>query len=203
MRGNTCERGEHERRAAFPRRAGGPSRRRPRPRAEHRVRVTLPVAFPAEREVDVVLRTGATAHLRPVRPADRPALAAFFGGLSWESRATRFFTGGANVDRIAGLIADVDYEDAYGVLALKGGEIVAHAGWVREAPGQAEVAFAVADALQGQGLATVLLAHLAEAAEHAGIRTLTAEVLPSNHRMADVFRESGFAVTVRPGRGVL
>ena len=56
------------------------------------------------------------------------------------------------------------------------------------------MAFAIADALQGHGLGTILLAHLAEAAHEAGVGVFFAEVLPQNHRMVEVFRESGFPV---------
>jgi len=45
--------------------------------------------------------------------------------------------------------------------------------YVRGDQGPAEVAFAVADALQGEGIATTMLAHLAAAARGAGIFTAT------------------------------
>jgi acyl-CoA synthetase (NDP forming) len=50
--------------------------------------------------------------------------------------------------------------------------------------------------MQGRGLATVLLAHLAQVAAARGITTFTATVLPENKRMISVFRESGFPVEV-------
>jgi hypothetical protein len=71
---------------------------------------------------------------------------------------------------------------------------VAHAAYVRIDAGRAEVAFLVADAWQGRGISTIMLAHLAEVAEQHGISTFIAEVLPHNHRMIDVFRQSGFPV---------
>jgi len=57
--------------------------------------------------------------------------------------------------------------------------------------------------MHGLGVATILLAHLAEAAERAGIRTFTATVHPTNHRMANVLRDSGFPVEVTAGPGEL
>ena len=62
--------------------------------------------------------------------------------------------------------------------------------------GRAEVAFAIADALQGKGLATILLAHLTDAAAEGGVRLFEAEILAENHRMVEVFRESGFPVEI-------
>ena len=50
--------------------------------------------------------------------------------------------------------------------------------------------------MQGHGLGTILLAHLAEVAEENGIATFVAEVLPQNHRMIEMFRASGFPVEI-------
>jgi GNAT superfamily N-acetyltransferase len=57
--------------------------------------------------------------------------------------------------------------------------VVAHAGWEREPdrPERAEVAFAIADAMQHNGLGTILLGQLIEAADQAGVAVLSAEVL--------------------------
>ena len=83
--------------------------------------------------------------------------------------------------------------------------MVAHAGWEREPdrPERAEIAFAIADAMQHNGLGTMLLGQLIEAAEQAGVAVLTAEVLPQNQHMLHVFRDSGFPVTTRTILGVV
>ncbi len=80
--------------------------------------------------------------------------------------------------------------------------IIGHAQYVRD-PGApvAEVAFAVADAFQGRGLGTLLLAHLAEHAHAAGVELLDAEVMADNRRMIEMFRGSGFPVLLRAERG--
>ena len=59
------------------------------------------------------------------------------------------------------------------------------------------MAFEVADAWHGRGIATILLAHLAGAAARDGVTTFVAYVHPSNRRMVGVFRESGFPVEVQ------
>ena len=155
-------------------------------------------AYPEHLEADVVLRDGSTVHVRPVRPDDEEALHEFLDGLSMDSRWLRFF-GGANIAMQAKAAADVDYRNRYGVVATSGGDdqIVAHAEYVTLDEQRAEVAFEIADPLQGQGLGTILLAHLATAAGQNGIRTFEAEVLPQNYRMLSVFRESGFPAEVR------
>jgi len=149
--------------------------------------------YPASREADVVLRDGSTVHLRPVRGADEAALLELFEGLSSDSRMFRFFSGASDLASAAKQLADVDYAQRYGLVATRGDERpVGHATYIGAGPGRAEVAFAIAGELQGQGLGTILLAHLAEVAQENGIEAFFAEVLPQNHRMVDVFRESGF-----------
>ena len=152
-------------------------------------------AYPWQRETDVVLRDGATMHVRPVRVDDGPAIHDFLAGLSSESIGYRFF-GAVNLNWATSWSVDVDYSSRFALVGEGGGpdRIVAHAAYVRIDATRAEVAFLVADAWQGRGISTILLAHLAEAAEHHGISTFVAEVLPQNHRMIDVFRESGFPV---------
>jgi acetate---CoA ligase (ADP-forming) len=151
--------------------------------------------YPEHLEADVVLRDGSTVRVRPLRPEDEEALHRFLDSLSVDSRWLRFF-GGADMARQAQAAAAVDYRDRYGMVATSGadGRILAHAEYVRIDDDRAEVAFEIADSEQGRGLGTILLAHLATAAEANGIATFEAEVLPHNHKMIGVFRESGFPV---------
>ena len=64
-------------------------------------------------------------------------------------------------------------------------------------PGQAEVAFAVVDQFQGQGIGTALLRHLSSIARKAGLQEFVAEVLPENATMLKVFEKSELKVTTR------
>ena len=150
---------------------------------------------------DVVLRDGSTIHLRPTGPADVEALAGFLRDLSPDARWFRFLGSGLNIDRAARQLV----EHGTGLVATAGpdAEVMAHASFVPETRDRAELAFAVADAWQGRGIATQLLAHLAQLAEASGIATLVAWVHPSNHRMLQVFRDSGFPIRVRSEPGTL
>jgi L-amino acid N-acyltransferase YncA len=109
------------------------------------------------------------------------------------------------LDRAVRWATEVDDQHRYGLVATSGadGRVVTHAGWEREPdrPGRAEVAFAIA--MQHNGLGTILLGQLIEAATQAGVAVLSAEVLPQNHRMLHVFRDSGFPVTTRTLPGVV
>jgi acetyl coenzyme A synthetase (ADP forming)-like protein len=154
--------------------------------------------YPSEREAHIVLKDGSTLHVRPVRADDGGAIRAFLDALSPESIVFRFF-GVPNLSWVINWSLDVDYTDRFALVAETGTppEIVAHAAYIRCTPDQAEVAFMVADAFQGHGIATTLLSHLAEVAAHNEISTFIAEVMPANHRMIEMFRASGFPVEVR------
>jgi acetate---CoA ligase (ADP-forming) len=160
------------------------------------------ISYPAHREADVVLRDGSTVHVRPVRPDDEVDLRTFLHGLSESSIAFRFFSGGVNIDRMARWAADTDYRDRFGLVALRhAGGIGAHASYVRGVGDRAELALEVADDLQGLGIGTLLVAHLAEAAIANGISAFDGVVMPENHKMLEVFRESGFPVRMRSEPG--
>jgi acetate---CoA ligase (ADP-forming) len=156
-------------------------------------------------DADVVLRDGSTVRVRAVKPGDREALERFLANLSEQSRVFRFFNAVKDLSWAAERFVHVDYHDEHSLVALRGqaGDIVGHGYYALEKPGQAEVAFAIADSVQGMGLGTILLGHLAAAAASVGITTFTAQVMPDNHRMLTVFRESGFPVSVRSSSGVM
>ena len=164
------------------------------------------MSSPRHHQADVVLRDGSTVHVRPVRAQDAPAVRAFFEHLSPKSIALRFFCGFPDLDRAVRWATDVDHQHRYGLVATGAdGRVVAHAGWEREPdrPERAEVAFAIADAMQHNGLGTILLSQLTQAADQAGVAVLSAEVLPQNQHMLHVFGDSGIPVTTRTLPGVI
>jgi acetate---CoA ligase (ADP-forming) len=164
------------------------------------------MSSPRHPKADVVLRDGSTVHLRPVTATDAPAVRAFFEHLSPRSIALRFFCGFPDLDRAVRWATDVD-QHRYGLIATTSadGRLVAHAGWERDPdhPERAEVAFAIADAIQHNGLGTILLGQLIEAADQAGVAVLNAAVLPQNQHMLQLFRDSGIPVTTHTLPGVL
>ncbi|MGB2875391.1 MAG: GNAT family N-acetyltransferase [Gaiellaceae bacterium] len=151
--------------------------------------------------VDVILRDGSTLRLRAPANNDVGALLAFFSGLSERSFYLRFH-GVRRVDRaLVEHFVGPDWRDRgvlVGVIGDRtGGErIVAVAEFMRlREETTAEVAFAVADELQGRGIGTRLLEQLALRAAAVGIEHFVAEVLPENARMLGVFRDAGFETT--------
>lgn len=180
------------------------------------------IPYPVEWEADVVLRDGSTTHLRPIRSDDADALQRFQMAQSERSTYFRFFAALNRIpERMLRQFVTVDHTDRVALVAVRpastrpdgaAGQDTAPAatGTVPE-PGEeilgvarfdvvpgadprtAEVAFNIADSMQGRGLGSVLLEHIADAARECGIRHFVAEVLPQNRAMLGVFREAGYA----------
>ena len=145
-------------------------------------------------ECDALTSDGRLVHLRPIRPDDGDALVAFHRGLSPQSVYFRFFSVHPELSPTeVEWFTHVDYCDRVALVALVEDRLVAVGRYDRR-PGSttAEVAFVVADDLQGHGIATLLLEHLAAIAASNGLDRFVAHVLPGNHRMLGVFRRSGF-----------
>jgi acetyl coenzyme A synthetase (ADP forming)-like protein len=153
-------------------------------------------AYPAEEERDVVLRSGATIRLRPIRPEDSDELLGFYRRLSPESLYFRFFSVPTPEAARAACLGGVDYQNRFALVAEAGPRIVGVAHYDRdpERTEHARVAFTVEDSAQGQGIGTKLLERLAEIARARRITTFEADMLRHNDRMLDVFRNTGFSI---------
>ncbi|WP_349828729.1 GNAT family N-acetyltransferase [Brevibacterium litoralis] len=161
-------------------------------------------AYPAYWEADVVLRDGATAHLRPIRPDDADALQAMHSRQSPESVYLRFFAPLPTIpQRDLDRFVTVDHVDRVAFVMTIGEEIIGIARYDRIGERSAEVAFNIADAHQGRGLGSIFLEHLAAAARERGIEEFTAEVLPQNRSMLQVFAAAGYEVSREFDDGVV
>jgi len=161
-------------------------------------------AYPAAWEADVLLRDGHPVHLRPISPADGAALRAFHASLSDRTVYFRFFSAKpALTDADVTYFTNVDYANRVALIALDAGVMIGVGRFDAIGDGKAEVAFVIRDDVQGLGLGSVLLEHLAATARELGIRRFVAEVLPENARMLATFREAGFEVKQRREEDVL
>ncbi len=161
--------------------------------------------YPSEYELDVVLRDGGGARVRPIRPEDGEGVKAFFEKLGPESRYYRFFQLKETLEPAEiKHFTTVDYHDRMALVALHESEIIAMARYDREpGPGDyAEVAFSVIDEQQGRGLGTRLLELLTSYARSHGIKAFRAFVLGENRQMMRVFRNSGYELTRTMDSGV-
>jgi GNAT superfamily N-acetyltransferase len=154
------------------------------------------------------LRVGREIEIRALQPSDEQAMLAAIDRIGAQSLYRRFF--GAkrhfsdgekafflNVDFInhVALVAVVQ-EDARSVIVGGGRYVIVR-------PATAELAFAVIDEYQGQGIGAALMRHLTLIARGAGIKQLIAEVLPENSPMLKVFEKSGLALQTKYHRGVV
>jgi ribosomal protein S18 acetylase RimI-like enzyme len=148
------------------------------------------------------LRNGRRVEIRALRPDDRAALMAAVGRSSDQSLYRRFFGARRGFsEREIAFFVDVDFVNHVALVAVaeEGGRpvIVGGGRYVVVQPGKAEVAFAVVDEYQGQGIGAALLRHLAAMARAAGLAEFIAEVLPDNTAMLKVFENSGLRVSTR------
>ena len=138
---------------------------------------------------DVVLRDGTTLRLRAPALDDAGELLEFMRRLSPDSLYLRFHGTVSVGPRLVEPVLDPDWVERgalIGAVSEADGErIVALGSYVRlREPAVAEVAFAVADELQGKGVGTRLLEQLADIAGEVGIESFLAEVLSDNTRHA-------------------
>ena len=162
-------------------------------------------AYPSQYESDVVLRDGSTLRLRPVRPDDVDGLRALHDRLSDESRRFRFFAVLREHEGEVSRLLRADYINNFTLVAETAHRLVGVATFSRDehAPNRAEVAFAIADPLQGRGIGTRMLDTLAGIARDHRIEIFDAYVLLDNQRMMRVFLDSGFEVVRRLEGGVV
>ena len=153
-------------------------------------------------------RNGFVGEMRPLLPTDRSAFLELLARLSPASRRKRFFSAAPPSDRLIEYLLYVDFVDHFAWVVLDT-STTPHSGcgiarFIRnhENPHSAEVAFAVIDDRQGQGLGTIMLGALAVAADAAGITTFTAEVLDDNTAMRKVFQKAS-PTWSRPEPGVV
>jgi RimJ/RimL family protein N-acetyltransferase len=162
-------------------------------------------AMVARPTAELLLADGTSVALRPIRPDDAAALAAFNERLSSESRYLRYFSFRRGIgERELERFTHPDGRLHAGVVAFVDGELVGHACFDRkEGQPSAEVAFEVADAFQGRGLGTLLLEALVRHARGEGVTTFTARVLPHNRKSLQVFRDLGLAERTGFAEGVV
>jgi acetyl coenzyme A synthetase (ADP forming)-like protein len=166
----------------------------------------MAATFPEHLVSDVVLRDGSTVRIRPARPSDETRVEDYLIGLSPETRRLRFWSQAIDVRELAHKVVDVDYVDHLTLLALVGGDegrMVGGAQYLRIDGGRAELGLSVTDEFQGRGLGSILVGQMVQSAADAGVSTLVAEVLPENHRMIEVFRASGFPLSIRAVPGTI
>ena len=156
----------------------------------------------AEYSIREHLRDDRPTTIRALHPDDRAGMLAAIGRTSMQSLQRRFFVPKKGFsEREIAFFLDVDFESHVAIvaeIAEDGCPVIVGGGrFIAIQPGQAEIAFVVVDAYQGQGIGTILMRHLAILARNAGLKELVAEVLPENTAMLKLFKKFGFRPDAR------
>jgi RimJ/RimL family protein N-acetyltransferase len=152
-----------------------------------------------------LLRDGTVVRVRSMQPADAEALVRFHESLAAETTRMRFFTVHPHLTASETTrFTTVDHADREAFVAEVDGEIIGVGRFERgEDRDEGEVAFVVADAWQGRGVAPMLLALLVHHARALGLRRLVAQTLTDNHPMLKVFSRSGLPMSRSMAGGVV
>jgi acetyltransferase len=152
-----------------------------------------------------------TIRIRPIEPDDRAALTRFYEGLSGDSRNRRFHGACRGIgDQAAGLFCGPDHEHREGIVAVQPSDesgvarIVGHLCLEPSGSDEFEMAIAVADDVQHQGLGRAMLAASIAWAHAHGIGHLRASMRWTNGAIIALVRGAGHPVTwsTPPGGGL-
>lgn len=143
------------------------------------------------------LRDGSPVTIRALRPQDEADVLAALEQISAQSLQRRFFVMKRRFsEKERAFFMNVDFKDHVALVALAeeaGRERIVGGGrYVVFEGGRAEMALMVTDSWQGRGIGSMLTRHLIKLAGDAGLKQLTAEVLPENATMLSVFGNCGF-----------
>ncbi|HPF38345.1 MAG TPA: GNAT family N-acetyltransferase [Phycisphaerae bacterium] len=177
----------------------------------YRDQIELPIRmpiYPEQYEEVFTLRNGNTAFLRPLRLTDEPLLRDMFYKLSDESVHYRFFRMIKSMphEKLQEML-HVDYEADMVLVVMtdrdESAEMVGIAHYSRNPRDNfADAAFLVRDDFQNQGIGTLLMNRLVDAARENRIAGFTADVLIDNQGMLKIFHKCGFPVESEMEDGV-
>jgi acetyltransferase len=133
------------------------------------------------------LHNGTEVTIRPIRPEDKPLLAAAVERLSPRTARLRFLAPKTRLTLAEQrYLTEIDFVDHYALVAILADDdprpLVGVGRWVRDAddPQAAEIALLVSDRFQRQGLGIALGKALKDAARARGIRRFTGVTLAEN-----------------------
>lgn len=156
----------------------------------------VPPGYPREYERDLRLHDGRLVLVRPIVPADAPALAEAIRTADPETLRRRFIGRTPRITQaLLSRLTTVDYQHRFALVAL---DAQTHRGVAitRYEPlseGVADVAIAVDPGWRRVGLGTALIEMLAEAALDRGIHSFSAYYLAENRPVAGLLGLAGVA----------
>ena len=148
------------------------------------------------------LKDGRAVVIRAVRPTDKAATAQSWSLLSEETIYRRYCSHrGAPTEQELKELTEVDFVTKVHLIAefIDGdGLIIGDASYeafdYEHPEDQVEIAFTVADRVQGNGLGSILFKHLVRVGMQSGIKHFEAIVLPCNNEMKHIITDCGYNV---------
>ena len=157
----------------------------------------------------VALADGSVAAIRAIAVGDGPVIAATFEALGPESRYRRFLQPMSQLsERTLSFLLDVDHHDREALVAedVATGKPLAVARFGRsrgDPAAAAELAVAVVDHAQGNGLGSAITHRLVDRAREEGITRFTALILTDNQASLALVHELGTPTAEPQGSGTV
>jgi acetyltransferase len=162
--------------------------------------------YPSQYSKEIVADGKPTIRIRPIRPEDEPLIAAFHGTLSERSVYMRYFAwmklGQRTAHERLARMCFIDYDRQIALVAEStnertGERQISGVGRLVKSTGgkEAEVAFLISDAFQGQGIGREMMALLMAFARDEQLSTLTATFIRENLPMRRLLERYRFEIT--------
>ena len=159
--------------------------------------------YPHQLSEDVVLKSGAQLHVRPIKGEDEPALSNFFEMFDAESLRLRFFYSRLKFEHLElAAMCQIDYRREMVFVAFDGDRMLGEMRlWLDVNRNELEFSIMVAPELQGEGLASILMQKSIDYGRTLQASKIVADVLPENTSMQKLAER--FAFEVHPEEDLL
>lgn len=152
--------------------------------------------------IEIPLRDGSVAEVRPISPDDRGLLAEGLSRMSEQSRFARFGTGISSLsDAELRYLTEVDQVSHVAWGATIDDEPAGVGRYILEGGADAEIAITVVDRYQRRGLGRVLFEALSASARAAGVHAFTFSIEPWNRSVLRML--PGVSIELDEGDGML
>lgn len=159
------------------------------------------------KSIPLTTRSGFEFHVRPVDPADKPALAEFFTHVSRDDLRFRFLSPIPEVrESLLKELVEVDHDHKEDFIALDIDDktIIASAMiGMNDDKSEAEVAIVVRSDYKHRGMSWTFLNYVIEEARRSGVRKLQSIESRENHAAIELEKEMGFTARSYPGDATL
>jgi acetyltransferase len=157
--------------------------------------------YPRKFAVEISLKNGVPAIIRPIRPEDEPMIADLFDSFSEQTIVLRFFQRFPHLSHeqlVRYCQIDYDRELALVCVVEEDGheKIIGDVRMIKQADMEkADMAIMVSDKWQGQGVGIALSTHCLKVARDAGIKRIFMDILKINTYMLNLSKRLGFKRT--------